>query len=190
MSATSGASPEKTAELESLGSQADYEAFLPAAQALEPGTLVECRADVAQACAHVKRGVENVLAQEARLGQLPDVNLEELRALPQLARGLAFAVLQLYRSLQGEARTPGGAPLLLREAAELRDRFWTLLRQRHEVLWRCGAWLHGSQVDAHVPPLQVLPPPPPVSESFPEARADLRRVRLSIRIGPDLSKRY
>ncbi|WP_434391477.1 hypothetical protein [Melittangium boletus] len=43
-------------------------------------------------------------------------------------------------------------PSLLR-AIEQRDRFWTLLAQRHDVLWRCGAWLHGRGVEEKVPPL-------------------------------------
>ena len=43
-------------------------------------------------------------------------------------------------------------PSLLR-AIEMRDRYWTLLSQRHDMLWRCGAWLHGRAVDEKVPPL-------------------------------------
>ncbi len=46
----------------------------------------------------------------------------------------------------------GGAPSLLK-VIEIRDRFWTLLSQRHDVLWRCGVWLYGRAVDERVPPL-------------------------------------
>ncbi|CAM3112353.1 hypothetical protein G4177_15195 [Corallococcus sp. ZKHCc1 1396] len=57
----------------------------------------------------------------------------------------------------GEAREHEGSPLLF-EATEVRDRFWTLLTRRHDVLWRCGAWLFGRDVDMHVPPLQSRHP--------------------------------
>jgi len=42
-----------------------------------------------------------------------------------------------------------------RAAAERRDRLWTLLYQRHETLWRVGAYLFGHEVTTHVPPLQT-----------------------------------
>ena len=43
----------------------------------------------------------------------------------------------------------------LSKAVEMRDRFWTLLSQRYELLWRCGAWLYGRGVDERVPPLPL-----------------------------------
>ena len=42
----------------------------------------------------------------------------------------------------------------LATAVETRNRFWTLVEQRHEQMWRIGAWLWGHAVDEHVPPLQ------------------------------------
>jgi hypothetical protein len=36
---------------------------------------------------------------------------------------------------------------------EARDRLWTLLVQRHDVLRRIGFWLWGAEIDAHVPAL-------------------------------------
>lgn len=36
---------------------------------------------------------------------------------------------------------------------DLCNRFWTLLKKRHELLWKCGAWVFGPSVDEHVPPL-------------------------------------
>ena len=42
----------------------------------------------------------------------------------------------------------------LATAVETRNRFWTLVEQRHELMWRIGAWLWGHAVDEHVPPLQ------------------------------------
>jgi hypothetical protein len=37
---------------------------------------------------------------------------------------------------------------------EARDRLWTLLVTRYELLWRTGAWLLGQKIDEKVPPLQ------------------------------------
>ncbi len=42
----------------------------------------------------------------------------------------------------------------LATAVEIRNRFWTLLEERHDHLWRIGAWLWGHAVDEHVPLLQ------------------------------------
>ena len=39
-------------------------------------------------------------------------------------------------------------------AVDNRNRFMTLVEQRHELMWRIGAWLWGHAVDEHVPPLQ------------------------------------
>jgi hypothetical protein len=55
---------------------------------------------------------------------------------------------------------PKGTPADNRPAPDLaaavdnRNRFWTLVDQRHEMMWRIGAWLWGHAVDEHVPPLQ------------------------------------
>jgi hypothetical protein len=234
-------------ELESIGSQMAYDAFLTAAKALEPGAIEECCADVVLAYLNVTRGVESVLGGGAVVvSKLPNVNIEELSMLPRLAQGLAFAALQVQRELRAASfgalfekaqnlrrklrkaadalaeagllpaadvdevrlqanrevledcaalaalfrrneakitgRSPvvasdireaellteklrvilgqqreaaeGGAPTLLR-VIEMRDRFWTLLSQRHDMLWRCGAWLFGRAVDERVPPLPV-----------------------------------
>jgi hypothetical protein len=136
---------------------------------------------------------------EAELAQLPDVEVEDLRSLPRLVQGLAYAVVQRQHSLQTGGRATDGTPLPLSEATELRDRFWTLLLQRHEALWRCGAWIHGQTVDEHVPPLQAgrgweaaveaqRSPSPPPEQFTPPLRPNRRRERFVIRIGPDLSR--
>jgi hypothetical protein len=39
-------------------------------------------------------------------------------------------------------------------AAIIRDRIWTLLRQRYDLIWRVGAWLWGPEVEERVPALQ------------------------------------
>ena len=235
------------AELESISSQAAYDAFLADAKAIEPGFVEECCADIALSYQSVVRGVENVLGSgTVVVSRLPNVNVVELSMLPRLVQGLAFAALQVDRELEGDSfgkgfdrvqhlrrklrkaadalaearllpdadidevwlhgkhdvledclalvallrrneariagRSPvvaselveaeqlagklrvmlgqqgveseGGAPSLVR-AVEMRDRFWTLLHQRHDVLWRCGAWLYGRAVDERVPPLPV-----------------------------------
>ncbi|HSN99462.1 MAG TPA: hypothetical protein VLS89_14300, partial [Candidatus Nanopelagicales bacterium] len=52
-------------------------------------------------------------------------------------------------------RTRKKTPTEVIDAAEMRDRLWTLLTQRHALLWRAGAYLFGKdEVDARVPPLQ------------------------------------
>jgi hypothetical protein len=282
--------PTDTSELEALGSKKAYDKFLPAARAIEASAVEECRADVALAYHSVKRGLENLLSQEVPLSRLPEaVKLEELRALPQLAQGVIFAVLQWHRHLEAASfgalfdqaqrlrgkllksadalaeagllaeddteavrhlgrhdviaacmsfsellrrntgRVAGRSPLtvadldevdqvvtqlrallaprggskeevtlpVLVEAAQVRDRFWTLLRQRHDLLWRCGAWLYGREVDWRVPPLQavysmfpkaqpvsqvlaLVPPPRPV-EPPPEKPNPMRVLQRKIR---------
>jgi hypothetical protein len=61
--------------------------------------------------------------------------------------------LRLMLGQPGEAGGEGQPPLL--RSIEMRDRLWTLLSQRYDVLWRCGAWLYGRVVDERVPPLPV-----------------------------------
>jgi hypothetical protein len=75
---------------------------------------------------------------------------------PVTAADLAEAeqVANKLRTMLGEEDSSTGAPAWLK-VVEMRDRFWTLLLQRHEVLWRCGAWLYGRRVEEHVPPLPV-----------------------------------
>ena len=46
-------------------------------------------------------------------------------------------------------------PVDVKTAANIRDRFWSLLLVRHDQLWRAGAFLFGrNDVDKRVPPLQ------------------------------------
>ncbi|MFL5352435.1 hypothetical protein [Archangium sp.] len=261
-------------ELESVGSQAAYDAFLGAAKALDPGVIEECCADVVLAYHNVSRGVENVLGSGAVVvGKLPDVNVVELSLLPRLAQGLVFAALQVHRELRSapfgtlferaqlvrrklrkaadalaeaglladtdidevrlqarqdvledclalaavfrrnEARITGRSPVVaadIREAEqvadklrtmlglqgdaadggapslvkviEMRDRFWTLLFQRYDVLWRCGAWLYGRGVDERVPPLPIRQSVFRKFRSVPVARDATRTVSEQRRI--------
>jgi hypothetical protein len=257
-----------TAELESISSQAAYEAFVAAAKAVDPGVIEECCADLVLSYHNVTRGVEGVLGSGAVvIGKLPNVDVVELSMLPRLVQGVAFAALQVQRELRAvsfgtlfdqaqnlrrklrktadalaeanlladadadevrlhgqqdvlddclalvavfrrnEARisgrspvspsevrdveqiaqklkallgqqgstSDGGAPSLIK-IIEMRDRFWTLLTQRHDVLWRCGAWLYGRSVDDRVPPLVVRQPVVRKPRSSPVEREAVRTV--------------
>jgi hypothetical protein len=190
---------EERTRLEKLSSKEAYDAFLPAARAVAVSVLQECKADAVLVHDAVTRGVEAVLSHEPELAQLPDVNVEELRSLPWLVQGLAFAILQQQRSWSAAGRdSANGALPSLAEATELRDRYWTLLLQRHEALWRCGAWIYGQEVDSHVAPLQprrgweaAVAQSQGASRSFEldsSPAQPRRRERFVIRIGPDLSR--
>jgi hypothetical protein len=83
----------------------------------------------------------------ARIAGRSPVSPDEVDAAEQLVGQVRMVLGQ-----------PGGArqeenPLL--RAIDMRDRFWTLLNQRYDVLWRCGAWLYGRAVVDRVPPLPV-----------------------------------
>lgn len=84
---------------------------------------------------------------EARIKNRSPVTPGEVDAAEQLAGELRTALGQ-----QGVERREESA---LFRAIDMRDRFWTLLTQRYDVLWRCGAWLHGRAVAERVPPLPV-----------------------------------
>ncbi|MFY0522966.1 hypothetical protein ACN28I_07155 [Archangium gephyra] len=85
---------------------------------------------------------------EARIAGHSPVVAADLAEAEQLAGKLRVMLGQ-----QG-VESDSGAPSLVR-VIEIRDRFWTLLNQRYDVLWRCGAWLYGRAVDERVPLLPV-----------------------------------
>jgi len=85
---------------------------------------------------------------EARIAGRSPVLASDIHEAEQLVEKLR--VLLGQQSDTGESSGPS-----LLKAIELRDRFWTLLSQRHDVLWRCGVWLYGREVDERVPPLPV-----------------------------------
>ncbi|TSC26692.1 hypothetical protein [Corallococcus sp. Z5C101001] len=85
---------------------------------------------------------------EAKLAGRSPVTPEDVNEVERVAEQLRALL-----AAPGEGRDSSNSPLLF-EATETRDRFWTLLTRRHDVLWRCGAWLFGRDVDMHVPPLQ------------------------------------
>ena len=85
---------------------------------------------------------------EARISGRSPVTVTELLEAEQIAEKLRTML-----GRQGEVSGNGTQGLL--KAIEMRDRFWTLLSQRYDVLWRCGAWLYGRAVDERVPPLPI-----------------------------------
>ncbi len=85
---------------------------------------------------------------EARIVGRSPVTAAELLEAEQLAEKLRAML-----GRQGDVSGKGTQALL--KAIEMRDRFWTLLTQRYDLLWRCGAWLYGRAVDERVPPLPI-----------------------------------
>ena len=79
------------------GSQADYDAWLPAAQKIAAADVMVMRADPQLALHNVTVGVGNVLAEEGRLAKLPETNAKELASLRQVALAVIFASTQLAR---------------------------------------------------------------------------------------------
>ncbi len=61
----------------------------------------------------------------------------------------------LYRVLKpASAKPPAKTPDEAARLADIRDRFWTLLNQRHDHIWRAAVWFWGEEAEDHVPPLQ------------------------------------
>ncbi len=85
--------------------------------------------------------------REAIAGKHP-VSVADLDRAEQLGQQL----LELLRP--GAATGPRNVNPKLVASVEARDRLWTLLVGRYELLWRTGAWLFGQKVDEKVPPLQ------------------------------------
>lgn len=81
-----------------VGSQRDYERFLATAQAIDARDVQPFRLDVVLAYHNVQRGVGALVQQEARIaGELPKVDLDHLRTLPEIALALSFAASQVDR---------------------------------------------------------------------------------------------
>ena len=91
------------------------------------------------------------------------ITVEQVRQ----AADLGTELLQLLRPTSRK-KTPAMTPAIQQQLDD-RDRLWTLLVQRHDLLWRAGAWLLGRDVTHRVPGLQgrrrrpsrALPPPAP-----------------------------
>ncbi|PTL85376.1 hypothetical protein [Vitiosangium sp. GDMCC 1.1324] len=106
---------------------------------------------------------------EARIAGRSPVTAPDIREAEQVAEKLRTLLGQ-----QGDA-SDGGTPSLVK-VIEMRDRFWTLLNQRHDMLWRCGAWLFGRAVDERVPPLPIRQSVVRKPRNAPPEREAMRKV--------------
>jgi hypothetical protein len=100
-----------------VGSQEQYERFLPLAQKLPAAEVRPMRADVSLAIANAARGIEAVLAHadEVRAG-LPKIQIPDVEAVRDLASAVAFAAGQVARF----APPPSDLKDLLARAQKLR----------------------------------------------------------------------
>jgi hypothetical protein len=100
--------------------------------------------DLARDC--VSLGALYVKNAQALRGKHP-VKTAEIEEASELGTKLLKAMKS------GRARRkPNGAPA----SADVRDRLWTLVVQRHDALWRAGAYLLGrAVVDEKIPALQA-----------------------------------
>jgi hypothetical protein len=231
------------------GSQADYDALLPAAQALSASAVVPFRANAQLAYHNVQIGVTSLLAKKAEAAALPGTDVAALSALPSQCLAVAFAVDQATQAEAGPSATLAtqlaqgsllrrklfaaadalveaglfpaqpvaalhagrgkidtandlvglaalfqknaatikgktaivaadvtnaatiGSSLLTvlkptrakktrtgnaAQAADIRNRMWTIVLQGYDALWRAGAYLYGPDaLDAKVPALQA-----------------------------------
>jgi hypothetical protein len=99
------------------------------------------RADAGNDCAALASLFER---HAAELGARSGVTPEDIQA----ARTIG-SKLQARLKPQQPGR-PGAPAPEVAAAVEARDRLWTLLNQRYELVWRVGAWLFGRAVDQHV----------------------------------------
>ena len=107
---------------EITGSQEAYERFLPDAQGIAERDVRPFRLDPSLAFHNVQRGIEALLPLADRVrAELPTVDVEQLRSLPELALGLCFAASQVDRG--GGTSKQLAEPL--RRAYELREMMLT-----------------------------------------------------------------
>lgn len=94
-----------------------YETFLPTAKGIEAHRIIPCRADVALAYRNIAAGVAEVLTLEDIIkNDLPKIDIEQLRTLPELSISVVYAATQLDR------HTPTKEVLeLLTRARDLRN---------------------------------------------------------------------
>lgn len=92
-SKTGSAKPDDVANVS--GSQADYDAFIPAARKLIAAEIIPMRADPQLALHNVQIGVASVLAERTRVSKLLETDVEGLSSLPQIALAVVFASTQL-----------------------------------------------------------------------------------------------
>ncbi len=77
------------------------------------------------------------------------VTAEQIREAAELGSALVATLIP------SSAKRDRSATPAQKQAADERDRLWTLLAHGHEELWRAGAWLFGRKlVEERVPSLQ------------------------------------
>jgi hypothetical protein len=97
--------------------QEAYQRFLPLANGIEPDAVVPLRGDASLAFQNAKRGLEAVLEWQATVERdLPQVKLDELREIPDLAQAVIFAATRATR----EGRSRGTINFLLARAHPFR----------------------------------------------------------------------
>lgn len=92
----------KKANLESdeARSRRLFETFVPIAKKLEARDIITCRSDVALAHRNVVIGANAVLAHESVIrNELPKIDIQQLRTLPELSISVVYATTQLDRHL-------------------------------------------------------------------------------------------
>ena len=98
-----------------LGSEAAYNRFLAAAQALPADAIEPCQEDPALCYQNAALGVKAVQPHAAVLKTLPTpLTAKELTELPELALALGFAAAQVNRRSTGEIKTAGAQASKLR----------------------------------------------------------------------------
>lgn len=102
--------------IEVTGSQAAYERFLPLALAL-PGPFPAPSINVGVAYHNVVSGVAKVMAEQARLAhEIPALNLDDLKSLPELVLAVIFAINLVDRNAPKATRD------MLTKASSLRGK--------------------------------------------------------------------
>ena len=87
----------ETGDAEAVGSQVDFDAFLPLARALPAHEVHPMRADLVLALQNVQVGRRNVLAERKRLGALPETKVAELESIEALVQATIYADTQIPR---------------------------------------------------------------------------------------------
>jgi len=113
-----------------------FEKFVPVADRIPERDVVTCRSDVVLANRNVAAGVAAVLEYEDVIrNELPKVDLQEIRTLPDLAVSVVYATTQVDRFLPSKEVSE-----LIARARELRA----------FLLTTAEALVHAKLLDAHV----------------------------------------
>ena len=97
-SKAAGPAPEAD-DAEPVGSQVDFDAFLPLARALPAHEIRPMRADLVLALQNAQMGHRNVFAERERLEALPETNVAELDSIVALVQATIYADTQIPRAM-------------------------------------------------------------------------------------------